>query len=412
MGFVSALEIRTIGGVDEWQLLRWTNSDGDALPLEPPRVDAPVDAPPAPFGIAYPLPLPSVGRVYLWADGFAARTKSILLERELASRYIKASSAMVRQYGRRGAVMDEAERLLKDAQQALQQEQFMQSLALGVQAAERSAISVARARVERMHGRTAFLWGVCASDAALAQRAIERLHPPLNLIHLAIHAPDEAWRRVADAAQGARMAIAAALADCKHTPAHAPTPDALRNAVAAFRGQARYWTVATHLHQATPDKHTHSQLRQLCEIARAVDFGVVRLLHGSQSLYHRQAAYPALAACVQADVPFEAVHLEWRWYDGSLYDLDQLLERYGELGKPIHLTLHLPPTGGYEAFTRTTPLDWTESAALIALSKPYVAALRLPLQGAETTAGALDSEPSEHWQRIEQLSHWNRSLQD
>ncbi|MDM7460060.1 MAG: hypothetical protein P3X24_000180 [bacterium] len=412
MGFVSALEIRTIGGVDEWQLLRWTNSDGDALPLEPPRVDAPVDAPPVPFGIAYPLPLPSVGRVYLWADGFAARTKSILLERELASRYIKASSAMVRQYGRRGAVMDEAETLLKDAQQAFQQEQFLPSLALGVQAAERSAISVARARVQRMHGRTAFLWGVCASDATLAQHAIERLHPPLNLIHLAIHTPDEAWRRIADTAQGARMAIAVSLAPCIDATAHTPNTDALRDAITAFRGQARYWTVATRLHQATPTPQMLTHIRQLCEVARAVDFGVVRLLHGSQSLYHRQAAYPALDACVQAHVPFESVHLEWRWYDGTLYDLDQLLERYGNLGKSIHLTLHLPPTGSYEVFTRTTPAEWTEGAALIALSKPYVAALRLPVQGSETTAGALNGEPSEHWQRLVQLSDWNRSLQD
>ncbi|MFN4034109.1 MAG: hypothetical protein ACK4ME_10935, partial [Fimbriimonadales bacterium] len=256
------------------------------------------------------------------------------------------------------------------------------------------------------------LWGVCASDAALAQRAMETLCPPLNLMHLAIHPPDDAWRRVAETAQGARMALAAALANGKHTPAHEPDPDALRNAITALRGQARYWTVATQMHQAAPNHRTFKQLRQLCDIARAVDFGVVRLLHGGQSLYHQQAAYSIFDACVQADVPFEAVHLEWRWYDGSLYDLDQLLERYGELGKPLHLTLHLPPMNGFEVFTRTAPTDWTESAALIALSKPYVAALRLPLQGAETTAGALDGEPSEYWQRIAQLSDWNRSLQD
>ncbi|MCS6919564.1 MAG: hypothetical protein NZM28_07325 [Fimbriimonadales bacterium] len=411
---MSALEIRTAGAVDDWGLLRWTNGDGDALPLKPPHADTTVDAPPAPFGVAYPAPLAGVGRVYLWADGFTARTASILLERELASRYIKAAGAMIKQYGRRGAPMADAETRLQQAQKHFSDSQWLESLAAGVQAAEQSVVSVARARLQRMHGRTAFLWGVCASDPSAAQIAIERLCPPLNLIHMAINDSDEAWRVVAQQAQGARLAIAASLADCNGGSNHAPNADALRNALTRYRGQARYWSVATRVHQFNPENGALAQLRELCEAARAVDFGIVRLLHGAQSLHHQQRAYPTLDACVQQDVPFESVQLEWYWYDGSLYDLDQLLERYGELGKPIHLTLHLPPDGRYSVFSRTEPLEWIEGAALIALSKPYVAALRVPLQTSQQAAGALDADgnPSEFWGRIAEIVAWNRSLQE
>lgn len=411
---MSALEIRTAGAVDDWGLLRWTNGDGDALPMESPRADKPAVAPPAPFGLAYPMPLEGVGRVYLWADSFAARTASILLEREFANRYIKAAGAMIKQYGRRGAPMADAETRLQTAQKHFSDGQWLESLAAGVQAAEQSVVSVARARLQRMHGRTAFLWGVCTSDPAAAQTAIERLSPPLNLIHMALNGSDDAWRAVAQQAQGARMAIAASLADCEGGASKASNLHALRDALARYRGQARYWGIATQLHQLNPENGALARLRELCEAARVVDFGVVRLLHGAQSLYHKQRAYPVLDACVQAEVPFESVQLEWRWYDGALYDLDLLLERYGELGKPIHLTLHLPPATGYSVFSRTEPLEWTEGAVLIALSKPYVAAVRVPLQPTESTTGALDTSgsPSEYWSRIAEVIRWNRSLQE
>lgn len=399
--------------MDDWGLLRWTNRDGDALPLEPPCADELVVAPPAPFGVAYPTLLGGVGRVYLWVDGFAGRTASILLERDLANRYIKAAGTMIRQYGRHGAPMGEAETRLQTAQKHLTDEQWQESLAFAVQAAEQSVVSVARTRLQRMHGRTAFLWGVCASDPEAAQTALAQLSPPLNLIHMVLTNSEEAWGAIAQKAQGARMAIAASLADCDGRTPDTQNVDRLRSALAKYRGQARYWSVATRVHQLEPEKGALAQLRNLCEAARTVDFGVVRLLNGSQSLYHMQSAYPILDACVQNDMPFEAVQLEWRWYDGTLYDLDLLLERYGELGKPIHLTLHLPPSVGYGGFSRTEPLEWTEGASLIALSKPYVAALCIPLLSMGSTAGALDRDgnPSEFWERIAEIVAWNRTLQ-
>ncbi|MFN3691189.1 MAG: hypothetical protein ACK4UU_09725, partial [Fimbriimonadales bacterium] len=128
----------------------------------------------------------------------------------------------------------------------------------------------------------------------------------------------------------------------------------------------------------------------------------------------RQSDYPALERCVEAGVPYEAIHLEWRWYDGTLYDLDQLLERYGELGKPIHLELTLPPQGGYEVFTRDEPLLWVQGASLIALSKPYVVALRFPLGATEASAGLFTEayQPTSYWEPVRELARWNRALQE
>jgi hypothetical protein len=66
------------GAVDDWTLLRWTNGEGDALSLAPPRAEETATMPPAPFGIAYPAPLKSVGRVYLWGRQFPLHAHSRL----------------------------------------------------------------------------------------------------------------------------------------------------------------------------------------------------------------------------------------------------------------------------------------------------------------------------------------------
>lgn len=411
---VSGLEIHTVGAVDDWSLLRWMNAEGDALPMAPPRVGEVAQLPPAPFGIAYPVAIAGRGRIYLHAGGLTARSIEVLLERELAERYLGAAEALVKQYARRGVPMEPVQRHLAAARSHADAQQWLDSLAESVLAAEQGVVSVARARLQRMHGRTAFLWGVCAAEPDTARAAIEKLTPTLNLIHLALSEPDSRWSAVVQQAQSVRLGIAASLTDCTHQTAHEVSVDAMRTAISTYRGQIRYWSIAAQVQRFSVSDLTLSALRALCEEARAIDFGIVRLLHGVHSIYEPQSAYPLLDACVQHDVPFEAVHLEWRWYDGSLYDFDQLLERYGELGKPLHLSLSLPSEAGFGIFRCSEPLQWIENAALIALSKPYVTALRLPMQATAEGAGALNPNGSlsVHWEQIQALVVWNRQLQD
>jgi hypothetical protein len=405
---VSALEISTAGAVDDWSLLRWTNAEGDALAIDLPSASEPAHLPPSPFGIAYPITLQEVGCVYLWTDSFTSRTSAILLERELAQRYLKEVSTLIKQYARRGAPMEQTQQLLQSAQTCASNQQWVACLAYSVQAAEVGATRVARTRLERMRGRTAFLWGVCSEQPEGVQTALEQLAPPANLIHRILDPADTSWEAVIQQAQSARVAVAASLTN---SCSPAPPIDALRETMSRARGLVRYWTLARHV-----ERHREPAtvaLSELCEAARAIDFGVVRLMHGAHGFYHRQSAYPVLERCVEVGVPFEAIHLEWRWYDGALYDLDQLLERYGELGKPIHLELSLPPESGYGVFSRANPLLWLEAACLIALSKPYVVALRLPLESTEFSAGVLTEHntPSPYWEQIAELAAWNRRLQ-
>lgn len=407
---MSALEISTAGAVEDWSLLRWTNAEGDALAMDSPDASEPVRLPPSPFGIAYPVALQGVGCVYLWANSFTSRTSAILLERELAQRYLKEASTLVRQYARRGAPMEQTQQLLQSAQTCASNQQWVECLACSVQAAEVGATNVARTRLERMRGRTAFLWGVYCEQPAVVQTALERLAPPANLSHLILDHTDSGWGTVIQQAQSARIAVAASL---KNNCSPASQIDALRDVISRVRGQVRYWTVVMHAERCPVSEIATAKLSELCEAARAIDFGVVRLLHGAHSFYNRQSVYAVLECCVDAGVPFEAIHLEWHWYDGTLYDLDQLLERYGELGKPIHLELSLPPESGYGVFSRVNPLLWLESVCLIALSKPYVVALRLPLKGTESSAGALTEQntPSPYWEQIAEVAAWNRRLQ-
>jgi hypothetical protein len=349
IGGVSLLEIRTEGLVDDWALLRWTDSAGDALCLTPPTVGAVAELPPAPFGVAYPARLEGVGRVYLWANGFTARQPTLTLEPALTTRYLEAASALVKQYARRGVVMETAQQHLQLAQAMQTEQRWAECLAASVAAAEASAVSLARARLERMHGRTAFLWGVRIHAPADAASSLPALTPPLNLITLRPLEPLNDRRALIQQAQSLRAAVAAFWTECA-SPLQ--SVDALRDAIAAYRGSVRYWNIAANLHRCEPSERVAQQIGAQCEVGRVADFGIVRLLHGAHGFYEPSSPYALLAQCAEADAPYEVVHLEWQWYDGALYDFDQLLERYGELGKPIHLSLSLPPEGGYGASSR------------------------------------------------------------
>lgn len=384
-----------------------TNAEGDALGVEPPSAQEPIRLPPSPFGIACPIALSGVGCVYLWTGGFNSRISSISVERELAQGYLKKASALVSQYARRGVPMEQPQHLLQRAQTHSTRQQWIECLTYSVQAAEMGVTAIARTRLERMHGRTAFLWGVSSESHEHLETALNQLVPPANLIHLILDPANTQWEPVFQQAQSVRIATAASLSGSP-----IPQIDALREAMSRVRGLVRYWTLATHA-ERHPSSTTLA-LSELGELARAIDFGVVRLLHGTHSFRNRDSAYPTLERYVEAGVPFEAIHLEWHWYDGTLYDLDQLLERYGELGKPIHLELSLPPESGYEVFSRANPLLWLESACVIALSKLHVVALRLPLKGTEFSAGVLTQQNtiSPYWERITEIAAWNRRLQE
>ena len=405
------MEIRTEGLVDDWAQFRWTNDAGDALERLPPQVDAIAKLPPAPFGIAYPAALEGIGRVYVWADKLTPRKATLMLEQLLTMRYLRAATTLVRKYAWRGASMESAQQHLQSAQALQSQQRWRECLAASVAAAEASVVSLARARLERMQGRMAFLWGVWVETPIDTETPLRALTPPLNFVTIRSVEQSEKWSPLLHAALEIRSAIAAFWAGCDPG---SQAVDALRCLIAAYRGSIRYWNIVANLHRWEGSDVLIQQIGALCEAGRAVDFSIIRLLHGAHGFYEPHSPYALLERCTEAGVPYEAVHLEWGWYDGTLYDLDQLLERYGELGKPVHLSISLPPEAGYGIFSRAEPIAWVEQACLIALAKPFVVALQVPLQATERSGGALDADgrPSAHWQRLTQTAAWNSSILD
>ncbi|MCS7272779.1 MAG: hypothetical protein NZ550_01345 [Fimbriimonadales bacterium] len=400
------MQLHSTGGVDDGRLLRWTDERGEPLPVS---AEPSASVPPAAAGVAYPIALEGVGRVYLWAELTTGRT-STPLEQRFAAHYLRAANALIKRYGARGVAMEAAQAHWQVAQAHQSAQQWQASLAASVLAAEQSVIALARARLQRLNGRLAFLWGVHTADASAAEISLSRLTPPLNCLHSWLTGADTSWERAFGQAQSQRLALSAAV--CPSAKGRVAPCEALGEALNTYRGRVRYWTVTTDVQELTVEPQVIDALAELSVAARAADGGIVRALHGRFSWYANCSPYPLLERCVDAGVPFETIQLEWHWYDGTLYDFDELLERFGELGKPIYLLLAPPPTSGWNDFSRATPEAWTEAASVIALSKPFVSALYVPLTAGESWAGALDADGSvgSAWRAIARVVEWNRAL--
>lgn len=52
----------------------------------------------------------------------------------------------------------------------------------------------------------------------------------------------------------------------------------------------------------------------------------------------QRSPYQYLKACLQAKIPFEVIGLQLYYPDQDLFEIDRLLDRFGQLGKPIHIT--------------------------------------------------------------------------
>ncbi|MFQ3610819.1 MAG: hypothetical protein SNJ72_04900 [Fimbriimonadales bacterium] len=409
---MSEIQIRTAGAVDDWNLLRATTPKGEPLPL--PFSDlattiAQLEYPGTPIGFAYPFRLPGVGRIYLWtngakAQGYSTRSAPSELEAEFLRNRLERVSQLIRQYARRGVPLEEAQTLLQQAQATAgtsgshDSDTFLNALSLAVQAGEQAVVAIASTRLQRMGGREIFLW----SASMESPTELTELFAPLNMVALSMDNPDTDWRTIIQTLARERIALKAEhlINDSDIAEARgifeASLPRRLQTSIDAYRGQIRYWNLFTDLAhfsaQAVPTPRAIETVRHACEVARQMDFGMVRLLGLSNSLYHRTGAFQLLDACVEHGVPFECIQLNLCWCDYDLFDLDALLETVGDWGKPIHLSLSLPTETGDLPLYREQSVDWFAGAYLIALSKPYVVALQVPLVTSERSAGLFQAD--------------------
>lgn len=347
-----------------------------------------------PFGVAYPLEVPNYGCLYLWSNGrgYGSQTREIVLERELARSRYQRSLSFIRQYQRKGVPLEsiQAQMLLPDDSG---REPLLQSLQKSLQAGEQAALAVARTRLQRMGGRELFVWGTAINEPDLS--IMQALHPPFNQLSLRMTQPAlERWEPLVQQAQQERRLVrgesvldAAFIRQAAQLPQplHDTLLQRLCDAIRLYRGRIRYWEVLSDLpFSLNPiGSNEREQVRLigvLCEAARAVDFGIVRLLGAHYSLHHRHTAFQLLHACVEWGVPFEGVHLHLYEHDFDLLDLDSLLEHYGDLGKPLHLTLNLPAAANpfWRASSGEQPLlEWLQQVSTLAMSKPFVVGVQV-----------------------------------
>ncbi len=100
--------------------------------------------------------------------------------------------------------------------------------------------------------------------------------------------------------------------------------------------------------------------------------------------------YQYIKACLAANIPFEAIGLQLYYPNHDLLEINRVLERFGQLGKPIHITeLGVPsdttedensfmktPFGlWHKPWSETIQADWIEQFYTLCYSKPYIDAI-------------------------------------
>jgi endo-1,4-beta-xylanase len=104
----------------------------------------------------------------------------------------------------------------------------------------------------------------------------------------------------------------------------------------------------------------------------------------------QRSAYQYLKDCIAAKIPFEVIGLQLYYPDQDLFEIDRLLERFGQLGKPIHITeLGVSSATGidkqsllqdarglwHRPWSQTIQADWVEQFYTLCYSKPSIQAI-------------------------------------
>ncbi|MDJ0742684.1 MAG: endo-1,4-beta-xylanase [Xenococcaceae cyanobacterium MO_167.B27] len=104
----------------------------------------------------------------------------------------------------------------------------------------------------------------------------------------------------------------------------------------------------------------------------------------------QDSPYQYLKKCISADIPFEIIGLQVYYPHQDMFEINRLLERYSNLGKPIHITelgvssaaiidessqLKEPRGLWHKPWSETIQADWIEQFYTICYSKPYIKAI-------------------------------------
>lgn len=100
--------------------------------------------------------------------------------------------------------------------------------------------------------------------------------------------------------------------------------------------------------------------------------------------------YQFFQACLKAEIPFEVIGLQLYYSDRDMFEINRLLERFSQLGKPIHITelgvsssvevdensyFNSPSGLWHEPWSETIQADWIEQFYTLCYSKSYIQAI-------------------------------------
>lgn len=186
----------------------------------------------------------------------------------------------------------------------------------------------------------------------------------------------------------------------------------IKGAVKKLSGYVQTWEIASGLHAYNALHFTFEQLMELTRRSaslikhyapRSAACLSITIPWGEYYAHDAQTIPPNLYAemAAQSGVAFDALGLELRYYrDPSglavrdLMQVSSLLDRYGNLGKPMHVTAAGIPSAGEPAGTGSWRGPWNEESQAAWLREFYRIALSKPFVETVAWSNLIDHPPS------------------
>jgi GH35 family endo-1,4-beta-xylanase len=172
-----------------------------------------------------------------------------------------------------------------------------------------------------------------------------------------------------------------------------------------FRTQINYYDIINEPHGlpwANELGYSLEQFLELTQIAASAAIAgnkqVVRIINNcclwAENIPYytppQHSPFEYLQACISRGIPFEVIGLQFYYPDQDMFEINRLLERFAQLGKPIHITesgvssastldetAYLPEPRGqwHQPWSENIQADWIEQFYTLCYSKPYIHAI-------------------------------------
>ncbi len=398
-----------------------------------------------PFAIALKLPVDGFGEVALYADnagrGFTPADFPLNLNLACAQTRLHRVKAALRQFQAQGFAfskeiehrLSRAARALRDAERNPERRDRSRlcntSLVESLWAGEELVLAKAQQIIQRQPPRQNFLFGCNAFGHPQGGEAYDRLFRQLfNFATVPFYwkgfEPTQGKPQFAqtdatvDWLQRNNITVKghpltwfheASIPDWVRQKSYGEVKTLLHHRIVEITGHYRdrigYFDVINEAHAPPWANELHYSPEQFLELtrlsaeaARAGNPHLTRIINCcclwaenvAYSPPPQRSAYRYLKNCLAAKIPFEVIGLQLYYPDQDLFEIDRLLERFGQLGKPIHITeLGVSSATGidqqsglqdarglwHQPWSQKIQADWVEQFYTLCYSKSSIQAI-------------------------------------